>query len=121
MACATCVRVVLAQWWFFHTLHRAVHLLNTALALALDPVQVPEHVRKGYEKAQSAVAVRRASEEAVAPGKAADSTLLAAYIAYTKLEEAQGDPARVQARSGPASVEGQPWWLHGGMCICLKR
>ena len=60
--------------------------------------QVPEHVQKGYEKAQAAVALRTASEAAVAPGKDADSDLLAAYMAYTKLEEAQGDPARVQVR-----------------------
>ena len=59
-------------------------------------MQVPEHVSKGYDKAQAAVALRTANEAAVAPGKDADSELLAAYMAYTKLEEAQGDPARVQ-------------------------
>ena len=58
--------------------------------------QVPEQVHKGYEKAQAAVALRKANEAAVAPGKEADSELLAAYMAYIKLEEAQGDPARVQ-------------------------
>jgi len=59
-------------------------------------MQVPEHVQKGYDKAQAAVALRTANEAAVAPGKDADSELLAAYMAYTKLEEARGDPARVQ-------------------------
>lgn len=58
--------------------------------------QLPEHVQAGYSKAQSAVAVRRASEAAVAPGREADSELLAAYMAYIKLEEAQAEPARVQ-------------------------
>ncbi len=63
---------------------------------ALMCAQVPEHVQRGYEKAQAAVALRKANEAAVSPGKDADSELLAAYMAYTKLEEAQGDPARVQ-------------------------
>ena len=64
---------------------------------------MPDHVQKGYSKAQSAVAVRRASEAAVAAGKAADSELLAAYMAYIKLEEAQGEPARVQVRCAPTA------------------
>ena len=73
----------------------AVHEVFVAQS-ALMFAQVPEHVQRGYEKAQAAVALRKANEAAVAPGKVADSELLAAYMAYTKLEEAQGDPARVQ-------------------------
>ena len=57
---------------------------------------MPEHIQKGYSKAQSAVAVRRASEAAVVAGKEANTELLAAYMAYIKLEESQGEPARVQ-------------------------
>ena len=74
--------------------------------------QVPEHVQRGYEKAQAAVALRKANEAAVAPGKDADSELLASYMAYTKLEEAQGDPARVQVPSAA-----QLWRLPGALGI----
>ncbi len=78
-------------------------------------MQVPEHVQKGYDKAQAAVALRTANEAAVAPGKDADSELLAAYMAYTKLEEAQGDPARVQVPpGGPQPCRGacKCFWMH---------
>ena len=77
----------------FVTYHPSSHLPNRGV---LPCMQVPEHVQKGYDKAQAAVALRAANEAAVAAGKDADSELLAAYMAYTKLEEAQGDPARVQ-------------------------
>ncbi|KAK9813405.1 hypothetical protein WJX73_006344 [Symbiochloris irregularis] len=61
-----------------------------------NPVQLPSHVRKGYEKAQEMLRNWRNSENAVADDKAADTDLLAAYMAYIQLEEAHGDPMRVQ-------------------------
>lgn len=74
-------------------------------------MQIPDHVQKGHSKAQSVVAVRRASEAAVAAGKVADSELLAAYMAYVKLEEAQGEPARVQVPA-PLRPPSQPNIAH---------
>jgi hypothetical protein len=59
---------------------------------------VPEHVRKAAERARAAAALRAAHEAAVASDKPADAALLAAYLAYIKLEQTQGDPARVQVR-----------------------
>jgi hypothetical protein len=61
---------------------------------------VPDHIQKAAQRAQQAAALRRAHEAAVAPGRAADAALLAAYLAYIKLEETHGDPARVQVRCG---------------------
>lgn len=49
--------------------------------------ELPAHVEKAYQKAQEAVELRRAHEEAVAPGKEANADLMAAYMAYIKLEE----------------------------------
>jgi hypothetical protein len=54
---------------------------------------------QGRAKAAAAAELRAANEEAVAPGRPADQDLLAAYVAYVKLEEAHGDPARVQVRA----------------------
>lgn len=59
---------------------------------------------KGYEKAQQAVDMRQPYEQAVAPGKPADATLLAGYLAYVKLERTQGDPARVQVGAALAGA-----------------
>ena len=87
-------------------------------------MQAPAEVLKGYEKAQAAVALRAANEAAVAAGKDADSELLAAYMAYTKREEAQGDPARVQVP--PAEVQAEPahidpWRLGGNAATPVLR
>jgi hypothetical protein len=49
--------------------------------------ELPAHVEKGYDKAQAAVKLRQAHEEAVASGKVANAELLAAYMAYINLEE----------------------------------
>lgn len=57
---------------------------------------VPDHVRKAAAKAAAAASLRAAHEAAVSGDKPADAALLAAYLAYIKLEQAQGDPARVQ-------------------------
>lgn len=54
---------------------------------------LPAHVEKGYEKAQAAVKLRQAHEEAVAPGKEANTELLAAYMAYINLEEVSNPPS----------------------------
>lgn len=59
----------------------------------------PDHVRKSAERARQAAALRAAHEAAVAGARPADAALLAAYLAYIKLEQAQGDPARVQVRA----------------------
>ncbi|BDA40979.1 Squamous cell carcinoma antigen recognized by T-cells 3 [Coccomyxa sp. Obi] len=60
-----------------------------------DSQGLPAHVQKGYEKAQAAVKLRQAHEDAVASDKEANADLLAAYMAYINLEEAHGDPGRV--------------------------
>lgn len=49
--------------------------------------ELPQHVRKGYEKAQEMVKLRHACEAAVTDEKPVDTDLLAAYMAYIKLEE----------------------------------
>ena len=51
--------------------------------------QLPGHVKKAFDKAQDLVSKRRESEQAVAEGKAPDTDLLAAYMAYIQLEEVQ--------------------------------
>ena len=51
--------------------------------------ELPGHVKKGFDKAQDLVSKRREGEEAVAEGKAPDTDLLAAYMAYIQLEEVQ--------------------------------
>lgn len=52
-----------------------------------DSHNLPEQVKKGKANAQASAQARQASEEAVADGKPADMDLLAAYMAYIKLEE----------------------------------
>lgn len=54
---------------------------------AEQPRQIPEHVEKGYQRAQQAVNVRSEHEAMVAPDKPADETLLAAFLAYIKYEK----------------------------------
>ena len=51
-------------------------------------LQVPASLHKGHKQALQMLAVRASSEASVAAGKPADATLLAAYMAYIKLEEA---------------------------------
>ncbi|KAL6765001.1 hypothetical protein V8C86DRAFT_2467165 [Haematococcus lacustris] len=58
--------------------------------------EVPSHITAAAAKAQEAAELRQPYEEAVAKGKEADAALLAAFISYIKLEQAQGNPARVQ-------------------------
>ena len=48
---------------------------------------MPEHVERARARAAAAAAARRAHEAAVAPERPADTDLLAAYMAYIKLEE----------------------------------
>jgi hypothetical protein len=59
--------------------------------------QVPAVVQAGYAKAQHAAELRQPYEASVASGKPATADLLAAYMAYIKVEERGGDPSRVQA------------------------
>lgn len=75
--------------------------------------QVPDAVAAAYAKAQKLLDLRRPYEEAVCgEGRSPDAELLAAYMAYAKAEEAQGDPARVQVRrNGPADR------LRGQACV----
>lgn len=54
---------------------------------ASQPAQVPAHIQQGFQKAQQAVSLRREHEAMVAPDKAADENLLAAFLAYIKYEE----------------------------------
>jgi hypothetical protein len=51
------------------------------------PQSLPVHVRSQYEKAQAAVQQRKSHEEALAPDKAANEELLAAYMSYIRLEQ----------------------------------
>eukprot|EP00798_Chlamydomonas_sp_ICE-L_P021550 gene21550-28543_t len=57
---------------------------------------VPPHIMKAHTKAQEAAQLRMSYETAVSADKAPDANVLAAFLAYVKLEQAQGDPARVQ-------------------------
>ena len=52
-----------------------------------DSQGLPAHVQKGYEKAQAAVKLRQAHEDAVASDREANADLLAAYMAYINLEQ----------------------------------
>jgi hypothetical protein len=63
---------------------------------------MPEALRAAYDKAQHAAELRQPYEASVAAGRPADADLLAAYMAYVKVEERQGDPTRVQARPSPS-------------------
>ena len=49
--------------------------------------QLPDPVQKGYAKAQSMLEARKEAETSVDASRPADTDLLAAYIAYIKLEE----------------------------------
>ena len=57
---------------------------------------MPEHVERARARAAAAAAARRAHEAAVAPERPADTDLLAAHMAYIKLEEVR------PAWSGPS-------------------
>lgn len=57
------------------------------LSGAAQPVHIPDHVEKGFKKAQQAVNLRSEHEAMVAPDKPADETLLAAFLAYIKYEQ----------------------------------
>ena len=72
-----------------------------------DSWQMPEALRAAYDKAQHAAELRQPYEASVAGGRPADADLLAAYMAYVKAEERQGDPTRVQA-SPRRSLSAQP-------------
>jgi hypothetical protein len=65
---------------------------------AIPTAQVVQHVRQKFEAAQKQLDLRRPYEDAVMTEAPADPNLLAAYLAYIKAEEKEGDPARVQAR-----------------------
>ena len=52
-----------------------------------EGAEVPAKVEKGHERALQMLATRKASEESVAKDRPADAGLLAAYMAYIKLEE----------------------------------
>jgi hypothetical protein len=67
---------------------------------------VPDHIRKAAQRASEAASLRAAHEAAVGGERAADAGLLAAYLAYVKLEQEQADPARVQASRGPRGSAG---------------
>ena len=63
-----------------------------------------ESLRAAYDKAQHSAELRQPYETSVAAGRPADADLLAAYMAYVKVEERQGDPTRVQASPGPLPI-----------------
>ena len=48
---------------------------------------LPEQVKKGQARANAMAEARQAHEVAVTEGKPADTDLLAAYMAYIKVEE----------------------------------
>ncbi|KAG2484382.1 hypothetical protein HYH03_016798 [Edaphochlamys debaryana] len=58
---------------------------------------VPAHVSKAADKAHEAAEVRAGCEAGVAPEAPADVAKLGAFLAYIKMEQNGGDPARVQA------------------------
>ena len=51
-----------------------------------------------HHQARKAAELRAPYEDSVGGGRPADAELLAAYMAYIRVEEKQGDPARVQVR-----------------------
>lgn len=87
--------------------------------------QVPAHVIAAYEKAQGLVQARRQYENSLAGSEgggggeaaAADTGLLAAYMAYAKAEEAHGDPARVQVGCWGTGADGELQGLRGGEIV----
>eukprot|EP00887_Chlorella_sp_A99_P001390 scaffold8.g1390.t1 len=66
---------------------------------------LPDSLAREHRKADKAASLRAPYEEAVAAGKPADAELLAAYMAYVKVEQAQGDPARVQVGEGRMFIQ----------------
>ena len=60
---------------------------ESSLPGAKHPSQLPSHIEQGFQKAQQAVHLRLEHEATVAPGKPADETLLASFLAYIKYEE----------------------------------
>lgn len=77
---------------------------------------VPGHIPKAVEKASEALSLRSAYEDSIGPGKEADASLLATYLAYVKLEHVSGDPGRVQVR-GACSLFCFCSCLFGIMCF----
>ena len=96
----------------------AIHHLPPPPAPAAggDSWQMPEALRAAYDKAQHAAELRQPYETSVAAGRPADADLLAAYMAYVKVEERQGDPTRVQASPSPDHL---PAPAQLSSCTCL--
>lgn len=65
------------------TVEEFQHFLGSTEALQT----LPEQVKKGQARAKGMAEARRVHEEAVSEGKPADTDLLAAYMAYIKIEE----------------------------------
>ena len=71
--------------------------------------ELPATVMQGYQRAAAAVELRLASETALGPGHAADADLLAAYLAYVKLEQAGAWLFRLYGRGpGVLTTKTQP-------------
>ena len=67
---------------------------EATLSGGLHAAQLPANVEQGFQKAQQAVSLRREHEAMVAADKAADETLLAAYLAYIRYEEVHLLPSK---------------------------
>jgi len=67
--------------------------------------ELPPPVVRARAKAAAAAAARRGHEAAVASGRPADADLLAAYMAYIRLEEVRAALFRLRA----ACVVARPW------------
>jgi hypothetical protein len=84
--------------------------------------ELPPHVERARAKAAAAAAARRGHEAAVAPGRPADADLLAAYMAYIRLEEVWAGEYRASmacaaARPWPAAgMLTMGWWCCWGGC-----
>ena len=65
--------------------------------------ELPATVMQGYQRAAAATELRLASETALGSGHASDADLLAAYLAYVKLEQAGAWLFRLYGR-GPGVV-----------------
>ena len=66
---------------------QSYHEWEAQLPGAAQPAHTPDHVEKGFKKAQQAVDARSEHEAMVASDKPADETLLAAFLAYIKYEQ----------------------------------
>lgn len=97
--------------------HPRARLLHPAGAPA--DWQPPAALRASHAKAQAAAELRQPYESSVAAGKPADQDLLAAYMAYVKVEEKQGDPARVQVCA--VLAEGVQGWREAWVQHCSAR